>query len=100
VGVAGLATFAIFGLMSNSTFNDLKSACPPSNGGCPASAGKSGEISSGQTQQTVANVGLVVGLVGIAAGATFFVLSMPPKSSAANAALYIGPGTIGVKGTL
>jgi hypothetical protein len=100
VGVAGLATFAIFGLMSNSTFNDLKSACPPSNGGCPASSGKSGEISSGQTQQTVANVGLTLGLVGLAAGATLFVLSMPPKSSAANAALYIGPGTIGVKGTL
>jgi hypothetical protein len=100
LGVAGLATFAIFGLMSNSTYNDLKSACPPANGGCPASAGKSGEISSGQTQQTVANIGLTVGLVGLAAGVTLFVLSMPPKSPAANTALVVGPGYIGVKGSL
>jgi hypothetical protein len=100
VGVVGLATFAIFGLMSNSTYSDLKSACPPANGGCPSSAGKSGEISSGQTQQTVANIGLPVGIVGLAVGATLFVLSMPPKSSAAGTALVVGPGYIGVKGSL
>jgi hypothetical protein len=100
VGVAGLATFAIFGLMSNSTFSDLQSACPSSHGGCSPSAGKSDEISSGQTQQLVANIGLVAGLVGVAAGATLFILSMPPKSPVANAALVVAPGYLGVKGSL
>jgi hypothetical protein len=98
VGVAGLATFAIAGLLSNSTYSDLQSKCPSSQGGCPP--GNSGEISSGQTQQTIANVGLVVGLVGVAAGATLFVLSMPPKSPVANAALVVAPGYFGVKGSL
>ncbi len=100
VGVAGLATLAIFGLMSNSTYSDLQSACPPSHGGCPASAGKQSEISNGQTQQTVANVGLVFGIVGAAAGVTLFVLSMPPKAPVANAALVVAPGYFGVKGSL
>ncbi len=98
VGVAGLATFAIAGLLSNSTYSDLQSKCPSSKGGCPP--GNAGEISSGQTQQTIANVGLVVGLVGVAAGATLFVLSMPPKSPVANAALVVAPGYFGVKGSL
>jgi hypothetical protein len=100
VGVAGLATFAIFGLMSNSTFSDLQSACPPAHGGCPPNAGKSGEISSGQTQQTVANIGLVVGAVGVAAGVTLFFVSMPPKAPVANAALVVAPGYLGLKGDL
>jgi hypothetical protein len=94
VGVAGLATFAIAGLLSNSTYSDLQSKCPSSHGGC--APGNSGEISSGQTQQTIANVGLIVGLVGVAAGATLFVLSMPPKSPVANAALVVAR----VKGSL
>jgi hypothetical protein len=100
VGVAGLATFAIFGLMANSTFSDLQKACPPAQGGCPPGANKSGEISSGQTQQTVANIGLVAGLVGAAAGVTLFILSMPPKAPVANAAFVVAPGYFGVKGSL
>jgi hypothetical protein len=98
VGVAGLATFAIFGAMSNSTYNDLKTACPAATGGCPP--GQQDKISSGKTQQTVANVGLVLGLVGVAAGATLFVLSLPPKAPVANAAVVVGPGFLGLKGSL
>lgn len=96
VGVAGLATFAIFGAMASSTYNDLQSSC--SGGACPPS--KSGEISSGKTQQVVANVGLALGLVGAAAGGTMFVLSMPKKAPAPSAALVVGPAWIGVQGSL
>jgi hypothetical protein len=94
VGVAGLLTFTIAGLMSRSTYNDLDQTCH--DGPCPPD--KSGEISSGKTQQTIANVGLVVGIAGVAAGTTLFVLSLP-KGTPSNAALVLAPGWTGLRGT-
>lgn len=98
VGVAGLAMFTIFGLMDNSTYNDLNSACV--NGRCPSS--KQSEIDSGRTQQTIANVGLVVGAVGVAAGATLFVLSLqkPASPAAPTTGLVVSPGFVGLRGSL
>jgi hypothetical protein len=98
VGVAGFAMFGIFGLMDNSTYSDLQGACP--QGHCPAS--KQSEIDSGRTQQTIANVGLVVGAVGVATGATLFVLSLSSKSSPAAPAtgLIVAPGYVGLRGSL
>jgi hypothetical protein len=97
VGVAGLATFTVFGLMSNSTYDGLKNDCP--NGACPAS--KKDDISSGKTQQTIANIGLVVGAVGLATGVTLFVISAKKKDSpppAATASITAGPGYVGLQG--
>jgi hypothetical protein len=96
VGVVGLATFAIFGLMAKSTYDDLNTAC----GGGPCPPDKADEISSGKTKQTVANVGLAFGIVGAAAGATLFVLSASKANAAPSAALTISPGWIGVRGRL
>lgn len=95
VGVAGMVTFAVLGLVSNSAYNDLKSACTPL---CPP--GKQSEIDSGNNEQTFANVGLVVGLAGLAAGVTLFVLSRPPPGPTASTALVVGPGYLGVRGGL
>jgi hypothetical protein len=95
VGVAGLATFAITGIMARSTYNDLNSAC----GGGPCPPDKTGEISSGKTQETVANVGLVVGIAGVAAGATLFVLSLPKGSPAGSTGLVVAPGWMAVRGS-
>jgi len=73
--------------MAKSTYDDLNKAC---NGGpCPPS--KNGEISSGKTQQVVANVGLGIGIVGVALGATLFVLSMPKSTPDSGAALVVTP---------
>ncbi len=97
VGVAGLATFGIFAVLAKGTYDDLDGACH--GGPCPPD--KSGEISSGKTQQTVANVGLAVGLVGAAAGVTLYVLSMPkssPSTTAASTALVVGPSWAGLQG--
>jgi hypothetical protein len=96
VGVAGLATFAIFGAVAGSTYGDLQSGC--AGGTCPPS--KAGEIASGKTQQTVANVGLAVGLVGAAAGGFIFYLSLPGKADAPAAALVVGPTWLGLRGAL
>jgi len=93
--VAGLVTFGIVGAMAQSTYNDLGSACH--NGPCPTS--KADEISSGRTQETIANVGLAVGVVGLAAGAALFVLGRPPSASSPSAAVVVGPAWAGMRGS-
>jgi hypothetical protein len=94
VGVAGLATFGIFAAMAKSTYDDLNTACH--GGPCPAS--KNSEISSGKTQQTVANVALGVGIVGVALGVTLFVVSMPKSTAESGAALVVTPTGVGLDG--
>jgi hypothetical protein len=95
VGAAGLVTFAVAGLMAQSTYNDLGGACQ--NGPCPAS--KADEISSGETQETVANVGLTIGIVGLAAGAALYVFGKPAEGSRASVALVGGPAWLGARGS-
>jgi hypothetical protein len=94
VGVAGLLVFTIGGVMAKSTYDDLDNSCH--GGPCPPS--KNGEISSGKTQQTLANVGLVVGIAGVAAGTTLFVLSMNKSAPSASTGLLVAPGWVGVRG--
>jgi hypothetical protein len=103
-GVAGFATFAVFGLMSNSTYNDLQAQC---HGSCAPGQGDASEISKGKTQQTVADVGLAVGLVGTAAAVVLFVMSLPSKpedgrstagSPSTGVAVVAGPTWVGVQG--
>lgn len=93
IGVAGIATFVVTGVMARSTYNDLNSACQ--GGPCPSD--KTGEISSGKTQQTIANVGLIVGIAGVAAGGTLFVLSLS-KGPSTSTGLVVSPGWMGVHG--
>jgi|HubBroStandDraft_2_1064218.scaffolds.fasta_scaffold161094_2 hypothetical protein len=105
VAAAGLLTFVIAGILSDTTYGALSSLC--GEGPCPAS--KASEASRGQTEQTVADVTLGIGLVALAAGATLFVLSMPPKAKdehspepatpSASAELSIAPGWLGVRGS-
>src|SRR5262249_40930532 len=69
-GVAGLAVFTVTGLMLKSKVQDLEAQCP---NGC-TDAEHLGQVDRARTLQTTANVGLVVGLVGIGVGTTLFVL--------------------------
>jgi hypothetical protein len=72
VGVAGIAVFTVAGLMAKSTFNRMSDVC--GSAGC-SDAAQLAEIDKGRSQQTFANIGLVVGLVGLSAGATMIILS-------------------------
>ena len=83
--------------MANSNYSDLQNACHPATA-CPS--GKSGEIDSGKTDQLIANIGLGVGIVGVAAGATLFVLSLGGKTAPAATGLVIGPSFVGLRGSL
>ena len=93
VGAVGLVTFAIAGILANGTYSDLQSRC--GSGPCPASL--SSEISRGKTEQTLANVGLVFGILGAGVGATLYVLSMPKAKS--STALVLSPSCTGLRGT-
>jgi len=98
VGVAGFATFAVFGLMNKSQFNELKDDCP--GGNCPP--GRSDDIDAGRRYQTLANVGLVVGSVGIATGVTLFVLSrgktVEEEKPKERYTIRVSPTSIGLRG--
>jgi hypothetical protein len=96
VGAAGIATFALFGALAHSAYDDLQTAC--GTGPCPPS--KADEISSGKSKQTVANVGLAIGIVGVAAGTTLFVLSLGKGPTSPSAALIVSPAWMGIGGHL
>jgi hypothetical protein len=72
VGVAGLVVFTIAGLSAKSTYNRMHDVCGST--GC-SNSDQLSDIDKGRSQQTLANIGLVVGLVGISAGVTLFILS-------------------------
>jgi len=99
-GVAGMVVFGVFGAMTSSKFSSLEDACTP-EGLCPPEA--KGDLDDGKTFQTVANVGLVVGISGLIAGTTLFLLEPEivsgDDSKAASLSLTVGPAALGVQGT-
>lgn len=96
VGAAGLLTFGVFGAMAASRYSDLKDAC--GSGPCPES--KRSDVEGGQTRQTIANIGLVVGIVGVATGVTLFLISKPKKpAEGVTAQAVVGPSFVGLSGS-
>lgn len=105
VGVAGFALFAIGGGLALSTYGDLDKSCAKGTVRFCDSTAK-GQIDSGKMEQTLANVGLIVGAVGVAAGVTLFVLSRdsgaPKKEGAAatpEVRAVVSPSYAGLHGT-
>jgi hypothetical protein len=99
VGLVGIAVFATFGSLSESKFNHLKDSCPQDNCNQSLESGKN----TGKTFQTVANVGLVAGGVGLATALTLFVLGSPSKAASgdqtARAKLEVGLGRVALSGS-
>jgi len=96
VGVAGMVMFGVGGGLSTSTFSELEENCP--NG--PSCTDET--IDRGETEQLVANIGVIVGGVGLAAGTTVFIIDVANGGSSSEAKLpvnlAVGPGYVGVKG--
>jgi hypothetical protein len=82
VGVVGAGMFGVFGSMASSKASALK-VCAPS---CPAD--RRPEADAGKRDQTLANVGLVIGGVGIATAAVLWI-ALPAGQS--KTALGISP---------
>lgn len=98
VGVAGMILFAVEGSASVATYDNLKEKC----GAAPCPQSLAADVDKGRTQQLLANVGLGVGIAGIAVGATLFAISMKKKPADATqpqTTWLIGPGSLGVRGT-
>jgi hypothetical protein len=95
VGAAGLITFGVFGAMASSRYSTVKDEC----GARPCPESKRDLVEGGQTFQTVANIGLVVGIIGAGAGVTLFLLSKPKKPTEGSTSAVIGPSYFGLQGT-
>lgn len=104
VGVAGIVVFGVAGGLANASYGELDGKCNKGSGtrACPSNI--SGKIDEGKSEALAANVGLIVGGVGLAAGVTLFLLSRrgghkdeAPKE-AAHVEPVIGPGYLGVRG--
>lgn len=93
IGVAGLATFAVFGSMAKSKSADLD-ACSPR---CPES--ERDVADAGKRDQTIANVGLAVGGVGLAAAASFYLFQSSPNTDDGTVDVGMTPGGILVRGS-
>lgn len=103
VGLVGFGLFAAGGVLSSGTYSDLKTLCMNQQG-CPTGDRTivNQKISAGESQQTLADVGLGIGIAGIAAGAALFLLStrQPASDSAQPSAdLVVGPSWIGARGS-
>ena len=70
-GVVGFIGAGIFGIAANNQYQRLLTQC--SAGPCPESL--RGEVNTGRTLDTVTNVALAVGVVGVLAGVAMFVVS-------------------------
>jgi hypothetical protein len=91
IGVAGLAVFGIAGSMAKSEFDSLEEEC---NGERCTDPKYADTVDRGKNLQTIANIGLVVGAVGLVAGGTMILLGGPKKRESAG--LIIQPGGFAV----
>lgn len=93
VGIAGLGVFTGFAIAGRSAQNDLEKTCSPR---CSPD-----QASSAKTKYLIADVGLGVGLVSLAA-ATYFVLRPPAATKAASRVptFELVPSTSGAGATL
>ena len=91
VGAAGAIAFGVFGALDHAAFQDLKDHCPDAN----CAADQQATIDRGRRYQLFANVGLGVALVGVATGATLYVLSLDQKRTVAAS---FGPRSVVIEG--
>jgi hypothetical protein len=101
VGVVGLVMFGVAGVSSINTYNALEKQCGK-NMPCPGEL--QGNVNRGKSEQAIANVGLIMGIAGLAVGGGLFaasiVLSKPSKTETQPAAaVSFGPGSVTLSGT-
>ena len=76
VGVLGFGAFGVLGAMSRADYRQLEDECV--NDRCPASLEDT--IDRGRSRQQLANIGLAVGVVGVGAAVTLWLLEPEPES--------------------
>jgi hypothetical protein len=94
VGVVGLAAGTIFGLKASSEWNDAKSNCHPYPY-CGQDGAQHADDARGHA--TLATIGFVVGVAGLATGAVLW-FTAPKAESEASTSVGMGLGNIVVRG--
>jgi hypothetical protein len=95
VGGAGLIAFVVGGLEARSVYNDLNREC----GGSPCTdTAHQRDVDSGKSWQTVANVGLVVGGIGVATSATLLYFGYRKGETSVALAPIAGGAVLSAKG--
>lgn len=99
VGVAAFVMAGVFGGLALGKHDDLEAAC----GESPCPPDRQEDIDQGRTYQTVSNVMVVVGVLGVGAGAALYLTDMflgdDEESEDAEAKLNLGPGWVGLSGS-
>jgi hypothetical protein len=96
IGVVGLGLFAAFGAMTLGNESDFTEQCPGNV--CPP--GLREDVDSAKTQQTLANVGAIVGAAGLAIGAALLipgVVLSGGEGQPAKTEAFFGPGSVVVR---
>lgn len=97
VGVAGIIIFAVQNGVADERLATLEAECP--TGPCPNDPRYSTLIDEGETAQTIAGIGLGVGVVGLLAGAAMLIFGAPdtPSSGALDVAPHPGGAALRVR---
>ncbi len=105
VGVVGLVTGGVLGLVAKSNFDKAHALCTNGTSGCPASAVSESDSAYGMA--TGATVVFVIGAAATLGGAALVLFASPPDGSHAtgtstasrpSAALHFGPGAVALDG--
>lgn len=94
-GGAGVVTGGVAGAIALANKLDLDRNCP-TKATCDPS--RRGQIDAMKTQSTIATAGLAIGAAGLALGAVLFIVAKRPPR-AAKTSVFIGPGSMGVRGS-
>ena len=94
-GAVGLAGFATFGLLARSRYRLLQDEC----GDGPCAVDRGDELAAGRRWQTMANVSLVVGAIGVIGGAVLVIAGGPRDGTSPRLALGAGVGTLTLGGS-
>ena len=96
LGIAGALTFGVFGLLNNAKYSDIEEQCNDR----VCSSDQASDAERGHTYQTMANVGLIVGVVGLGTAVALILTEDEGATAKRNATrVSLGPGRIHVKGT-
>jgi hypothetical protein len=79
VGVAGVLTGVITGLMAGSRYSKAERECPDRR--CVEGSAGGDTVQSFRTLRTVSTVGYIIGGVGLAAGTTLYLIAPSPRSN-------------------
>lgn len=96
IGIAGLATGMITGLMASSKHSKAEQQCPEHR--CVEGSTGEDALNSFRSLRTVSTVGYVVGAVGVAAGVTLYFTAPAPASKRGALGVFMNVGSAGITG--